>query len=83
MRHSYHVDINLQMNHWGVDQTGLGNLQIALWNYLENTWVPRGTETAKLLYDAPGWVAHDEVNSKSASFYEEQIGFANYGAEHV
>ncbi|THW82682.1 glycoside hydrolase family 95 protein [Aureobasidium pullulans] len=58
----YHANINLQMNHWGVDQTGLGDLQEALWRYMVQTWVPRGTETAKLLYDAPGWVAHDEMN---------------------
>ncbi|KAI4717936.1 glycoside hydrolase family 95 protein [Aureobasidium sp. EXF-10727] len=58
----YHANINLQMNHWGVDQTGLGELQDALWRYMTETWVPRGTETAKLLYDAPGWVTHDEMN---------------------
>lgn len=58
----YHSNINLQMNHWPVDQTGLGSLQVALWNYMGETWAPRGGETAKLLYDAPGWVVHDEVN---------------------
>lgn len=58
----YHANINLQMNHWGADQTGLGELQEALWRYMIETWVPRGTETAKLLYNAPGWVTHDEMN---------------------
>jgi len=58
----YHSNINLQMNHWPVDQTGLGGLQGALWDYMTETWAPRGSETAKLLYDAPGWVVHDEVN---------------------
>lgn len=58
----YHSNINLQMNHWGVDQTGLGDLQTALWTYMVETWAPRGSETAKLLYDAPGFVVHDEVN---------------------
>lgn len=58
----YHANINLQMNHWGVDQTGLGALQSALWTYMAETWIPRGTETAKLLYNAPGWVVHDEIN---------------------
>ncbi|KAK5131381.1 hypothetical protein LTR08_000984 [Meristemomyces frigidus] len=58
----YHANINLQMNHWPADQTGLGGLQTALWDYMADTWVPRGSETAKLLYDAPGWVVHDEVN---------------------
>lgn len=58
----YHADINLQMNHWGPDQTGLGKLQTALWDYMAKTWAPRGAETAQLLYDAPGWVVHDEIN---------------------
>ncbi|KAK5125244.1 hypothetical protein LTR85_000920 [Meristemomyces frigidus] len=58
----YHADINIQMNHWPVDQTGLGGLQTALWDYMAETWAPRGLRTAKLLYDAPGWVVHDEVN---------------------
>lgn len=58
----YHANINLQMNHWGVDQTGLGDLQTALWRYMAETWAPRGAQTAKFLYDAPGWVVHDEVN---------------------
>lgn len=26
------------------------------------TWAPRGAETAKLLYNASGWVTHNEVN---------------------
>ncbi|GAB7356367.1 hypothetical protein MBLNU459_g7152t1 [Dothideomycetes sp. NU459] len=60
----YHANINLQMNHWGVDQTGLGSLQSALWTYMSDTWAPRGSETAKLLYNAPegSWVTHDEMN---------------------
>lgn len=58
----YHANINLQMNHWPADQTGLGNLQAALWDYMAETWAPRGAETAKLLYNAPGWVTHDEMN---------------------
>ena len=58
----YHADINLQMNYWHVEQTGLGPLSSGLWDYMAETWAPRGAETAKLLYNAPGWVVHDEVN---------------------
>jgi len=63
----YHVDINLQMNHWGVDQVGLGGLQNPLWDYLIQTWIPRGTQTAQLVYDAPGFVAHGYVNTFGAT----------------
>jgi alpha-L-fucosidase 2 len=58
----YHANINLQMNYWGAEQTGLGGTEDALWNYMEDTWVPRGSETARLLYNATGWVVHNEMN---------------------
>lgn len=58
----YHANINLQMNHWPADQTGLGDLQTALWDYMAQTWAPRGAETAKLLYNGSGWVTHNEMN---------------------
>lgn len=56
----YHANINLQMNHWLADQTGLSDLQSPLWDYMTDTWVPRGSETAMLWYGAPGFVVHDE-----------------------
>lgn len=60
----YHANINLQMNHWGVEQTGLGDQMEPLWTYMTETWMPRGAETAKLLYGASnGWVTHDEMNT--------------------
>lgn len=58
----YHANINLQMNHWGVEQTGLGGQTEPLWTYILETWLPRGAETARLLYGAEGWVTHDEMN---------------------
>ena len=58
----YHADVNLQMNQWPVVQTGLGGLQQGLWDYMAETWAPRGAETARLLYNAPGFVVHDEIN---------------------
>ena len=56
------MNTNPQMNHWVADQTGLGDLQVAPWRYMQDTWVPQGTETVQLLYGAPGWVTHDEMN---------------------
>jgi hypothetical protein len=35
----YHANINLQMSHWFADQVGLGSLQNALFNFIEQTWV--------------------------------------------
>ena len=76
----YHANINFQMNHWGVDQTGLGDLQVATWNYMQDTWVPRGTETAQLLYDAPGWVCHDEMNIFGHTGMKYSAQWADYPA---
>ena len=77
----YHANINLQMNYWHVEQTGLGELTAGLWNYMVDTWAPRGAETAKSLYDAPGWVVHDEMNIFAYTAMKEgDDQWANYPA---
>jgi alpha-L-fucosidase 2 len=57
-------------NHWHTEQTGLGDISEPLWDYMTNTWVPRGTETAYLLYDAPGWVGFSNLNTFGFTGYE-------------
>ncbi|KAI0965276.1 Six-hairpin glycosidase-like protein [Xylaria arbuscula] len=76
----YHANINLQMNYWAAEQTGLGDTEAALWNYMEDTWVPRGTETAKLLYNSDGWVVHDEMNIFGHTAMKEDAQWADYPA---
>jgi alpha-L-fucosidase 2 len=76
----YHANINLQMNHWTANQVGLTDLQSPLWDYMADTWVPRGSETAKLLYSAPGWVVHDEVNIFGHTGMKSEATWANYAA---
>ena len=73
----YHTNINIQMNYWGADQTGLGKTQDALWNYMELNWVPRGSETARLLYNASGWVVHNEVNIFGHTAMKSDPSWAN------
>lgn len=73
----YHTNINLQMNYWVADQTGLGETQDGLWDYMELNWVPRGTETARLLYDADGWVVHNELNIYGHTAMKEGASWAN------
>ncbi|KAH7337881.1 glycoside hydrolase family 95 protein [Rhizoctonia solani] len=52
-------NINLQMNYWFAEMTGL-NVTSTLWNYMQKTWVPRGSETATVLYNTTsGWVVHN------------------------
>ncbi|GBE84301.1 glycoside hydrolase family 95 protein [Sparassis crispa] len=58
----YHANINLQMNYWFAEMTNM-DVVIPVFNYIENTWAPRGTETAEILYNiSRGWVTHDEMN---------------------
>ncbi|KAI3330557.1 Six-hairpin glycosidase-like protein [Ustulina deusta] len=76
----YHANINLQMNYWAAEQTGLGDTEGALWNYMRDTWVPRGTETARLLYNADGWVVHNEMNIFGHTAMKESALWADYPA---
>ncbi|ROW02518.1 hypothetical protein VMCG_06112 [Cytospora schulzeri] len=76
----YHANINLQMNYWGADQTGLGGLARPVFDYMTNTWVPRGSETAKLLYNGSGWVTHDEMNIFGYTGMKNEAQWANYPA---
>ncbi|RAH66524.1 uncharacterized protein BO66DRAFT_414363 [Aspergillus aculeatinus CBS 121060] len=75
----YHANINLQMAHWAVEQTGLGELTEPLWRYITETWMPRGAETAELLYGASsGWVTHDEMNTFGHTAMKNDAQWANY-----
>lgn len=73
----YHANINLQMNYWPADQTGLHETQGALWDYMRLNWVPRGTETARLLYNSSGWVTHNEMNIFGHTAMKDGPGWAN------
>ncbi|KZT06742.1 glycoside hydrolase family 95 protein [Laetiporus sulphureus 93-53] len=54
-------NINIQMNHWFAEMTNM-DVVIPLFDYIEQTWVPRGAETAQILYNiSRGWVTHDEI----------------------
>ncbi len=57
----YHLNINLQMNYWPADVTGLGETTGPLFDWLEGL-AQRGEATARLLYDADGWVAFHATN---------------------
>lgn len=57
----YHLDVNVQMNHWPADVTNLSELDLPL-AALTRAMVPHGEKTAKAYYDAKGWVAHVITN---------------------
>ncbi|MDR1623446.1 MAG: glycoside hydrolase family 95 protein [Tannerellaceae bacterium] len=53
----YHLNINLQMNHWPAEITNLSELHLPLIEWTKQQ-VPSGEQTASLFYNARGWVTH-------------------------
>lgn len=57
----YHLDVNVQMNHWALETVNLSELNLPLAELVKNM-VPHGEKTAKAYYNADGWVAHVITN---------------------
>lgn len=57
----YHLDVNVEMNHWPVDVGNLSELDLPLAKLVEQM-VPNGEKSAKAYYHANGWVAHVITN---------------------
>ena len=57
----YHVNINLQMNYWPVESTNLSECFQPLFDFIDSLRIP-GAKTAKVHYDAHGWVVHTITN---------------------
>lgn len=57
----YHLNINVQMNHWPAEITNLAELHRPLIR-LTKTLVKPGSKTARVFYNADGWVAHMMTN---------------------
>lgn len=57
----YHLDVNVQMNHWPVEVSNLSELNLPLAELVKGLVKP-GERTAKAYYHANGWVAHVITN---------------------
>ncbi|KGE15038.1 glycosyl hydrolase family 95 catalytic domain-containing protein [Sphingobacterium deserti] len=57
----YHLNINAQMNHWGVETGNLSEYHTPFINLIKRLAIS-GTKTAKAYYDAPGWVVYMMTN---------------------
>lgn len=57
----YHLNINLQMNHWMTEVCNMPELDEPLVEFTKGL-VESGEETAKSFYGADGWVAHWGTN---------------------
>ncbi|MFI5728495.1 glycosyl hydrolase family 95 catalytic domain-containing protein [Kribbella sp. NPDC051587] len=60
-------NINTQMNYWPADVTGLSECFEPLIDNLE-ALAASGATTAKILYDAPGWVSHHNSDIWAATW---------------
>ena len=57
----YHLNINIQMNHWPLEVTNLGKLNEPFFTLVKSL-VPNGEKTAMAYYHSKGWVAHTITN---------------------
>jgi alpha-L-fucosidase 2 len=57
----YHLDVNVQMNHWPVEMANLSELNLPLTELVRGLVKP-GERTAKAYYQAEGWIAHVITN---------------------
>lgn len=66
---AYTININLPMNYWMAETTGLSALAQPLFRFIKNLSV-NGEKTAKAHYDCPGWVCHHNtgIYCKTAPF---------------
>ncbi len=53
----YHLNINVEMNHWPCEVCNLSELHLPLIHFAEQL-VPSGRKTAQSFYGTHGWVAH-------------------------
>lgn len=57
----YHLDVNVQMNHFAIEQANLSELNLPLAELVRSLTIP-GAKTAKAYYNANGWIAHVITN---------------------
>ncbi len=57
----YTVNINTEMNYWLAEPTGLGELTGPLTQMVQDV-AETGSRTARVHYDAPGWVLHHNTD---------------------
>ena len=57
----YHLNINAQMNHWGVEVSNLSEYHLPFIDMIKRL-AKEGEKTAKAYYNAPGWVVYMMTN---------------------
>jgi len=57
----YHTDVNIQMNYWLAEVSNLGEMHLPLFDLMSSLQKP-GSKTARVHYNAGGWVVHPITN---------------------
>ena len=57
----YHTDVNIQMNYWPAEVTNLSEMHLPLFGLIASLEKP-GIKTARIHYNADGWVVHPITN---------------------
>ncbi|MBP3942432.1 glycoside hydrolase family 95 protein [Sphingobacteriaceae bacterium WQ 2009] len=57
----YHLNVNAQMNHWGVEVSNLSEYHLPFIAMIKRL-AKEGEKTAKAYYNAPGWVVYMMTN---------------------
>ncbi|RAV28041.1 glycoside hydrolase family 95 protein [Sinomicrobium soli] len=77
----YHLDVNVQMNHWPLETVNLSELSLPLKDLVAGM-VASGEKTARAYYNSDGWVAHVITNIWGYTAPGEQAswGISNAGS---
>ncbi|MCM3697680.1 glycosyl hydrolase family 95 catalytic domain-containing protein [Microbacterium oleivorans] len=73
---NYTTNINVEMNYWAAHTTNLSETEEPLLGLLD-ALADSGGETARRLYDAPGWVAHHNTDAWG---YTQPVGDGRHDA---
>jgi len=71
------VDLNVQMNYWPVETTNLAECFLPLFDLIDSWRVP-GAKTAKVHFNAKGWIVHTVSNVWGFTSPSEHPAFGMY-----
>ncbi len=84
----YHANINVQMNYWPAEVTGLAELHLPFLELIASLVKP-GSRTAEVHYHASGWVMHPITNvwgytsPGEGGLWGIHIGAAGWVCQHI
>ncbi|HEX8325789.1 MAG TPA: hypothetical protein VF595_17930, partial [Tepidisphaeraceae bacterium] len=81
-RSDYHANINVQMNYWPAETTGLGECHLPLFDYVQSMIGPRRERTAEQLKTTRSWAVRTENNIYGAGSFDWCLTANAWYAQH-